>query len=224
MTRRLLTLPILFIALSTWSQQLTHVTFSGATTLSSFAFTTDQQIIIKISEDGRLLEWGTEYERYRYNYYPGKLHPYIGRVDYYGPEYDSLLRGKVRSIGTCFISYYGAYETAAKAGKLRSIGSAQLDYYAEYDNQALRGKLKFAGSVLLDYYTFFENEAFRGKLKSVGTNRITYYSTFDDRLKTGKIKSIGSLVYTWTDGRGFQGTWQSLPMAPSINGVTYIVM
>ncbi|MBC7875128.1 MAG: hypothetical protein H7Y01_14085 [Ferruginibacter sp.] len=224
MPRLILFLSLILAGSCSWSQQLSHVQFSGASTLSSFAFTTDQQIIIKISEDGKVLEWGTEWERYRYNYYPGKLQPYMGRVDYYGPESDSVFRGKIKSIGTTFLNYYGISETPEKMGKLRSVGSTFLEYYSNYDNQSKKGKIKFAGNTLLDYYSSFENEAVRGKLKLVGNNPITYYSTFDDKLKIGKIKSIGSLNYSWTDNRGFQGSWQMAPMAPSINGISYIVM
>ncbi len=224
MTRLTIAIAFLFFTLNTFSQQLSQVSFNGATTFSSFSFRTDQQVIIKISEYGNVLEWGTELETYRYNYYPGRLQPFMGRIDYYGTEGDSIMKGKLKSIGTTFLTYYGMYETEEKRGKIRSIGSCFLDYYGKYDNESLKGKLRYAGSVQLEYYTSFENEAVRGKLKSVGTNPITWYSTFDERLKVGKIKTIGQLNYTWTDSRGFQGSWQSIPMAPVINGITYIVM
>jgi hypothetical protein len=226
MKRSLLLLPMFLLGLYACSQQLSHIQFAAGATLSSFSFTTDQQVIIKVSEDGKVLEWGTEWEPWRYNYQPGKLIPYMGRVDHYGPQYDSVLRGKVRSIGTTILDYYGSSETSTKAGKLRSIGSVSLDYYTSFDNAAFQGKLRSAGYIALNYYPSSENEAFRGKLKSVGNSSITWYSTFDDKLIKGKVKSIDGLTYTWYTSyeTRYGGGMKSGAITRKLNGVTYIVM
>jgi hypothetical protein len=228
MTRFFLPITLLFLSLSACCQELSQVMFSGGTTLSSFSFITDQKIVIRLSVNGSLLEWGTDPGPGRYNYYSGKLQPYMGRVDYYSAtEYDSLLRGKVKSIGTCAITYYSSSEQDTKAGKIKSIGSVALDYYNNFENQAFKGKLKSAGYISFEYYSSSENEAYRGNLKSVGNTPIVYYSTFDDKLVKGKIKGIGSFTYTWYsshDSREFQGGGlKSGPVTQNINGVTYIV-
>ncbi len=206
------------------SQSLKQISFSNASNLSSLTFAGDQGIMIKVSEYGQVQEWGTELESYRYNYYPGRLQQFMGRVDFYGPEADSINRGKLKSIGTTYLTYFSDYETTEKKGKLRSIGSCFIDYFSNYETPLLRGKIKYAGTVELNYYTSFDNEAFRGKLKQAGNTLITYYSNFEQPFRAGKIRTIGQLVYTWTDSRGFQGAWQSIPMAPVINGITYIVL
>jgi hypothetical protein len=226
MTRIFFSITLLLFARFSSAQELSHVQFSGGTTLSSLSFTTDQQVIIKISEDGRVLEWGTAWETFRYDYQPGKLHPYMGRVSYYGSEADSISKGKVKSIGTTVFSYYGASETNAKAGKLRSMGSITLDYYSNYENPALTGKLRSAGNTLFNYYPSHENEAFKGKLKTVGTTTIRYYSTFDDKLIKGKVKDIDGVSYTWYASyeSRYGGGMKSGHLARKINGVTYIIM
>ena len=220
-------IPFLLIGLCTYSQQLSQVTFSGAATLSYFSFLTDQDVLIRISPDGKLMEWGTELMSERSsNYYAPKLQPFMGRVDYYGPEADTIFRGKVKIIGTCSFTYYGAYEKDAKPGKLKSIGAVGLDYYTQFENAALKGKLRFAGTLVIEYYPSLENEAFRGKLKAVGNTRITYHSTFDDKLIQGKIKSIGTVPYRWgtsLDPKGQKGTLKSPSYRHNINGVTYIL-
>lgn len=221
-----LSISFLFLAFGMYSQELYQVTFSGGKTLSSLSYLTDQEIIIKISADGKILEWGTDPGPGRYYNDPARLQPYIGRVDYYGPEYDSVLRGKVKSIGTCILSYYGAYETGTKTGKLKMIGSVSLDYYDDYENEALKGKLRFAGTVLFTYYASYDNEAYRGKLKSVGNTAVSYYSTFDDKLTAGKLKSIGTFNYTWYssyDRKEYRGAMKSGPVTQIINGVTYLL-
>lgn len=226
MKRLLMPVSLLLLTLSTYSQELSFVTFSGGASFSSFSFTTDQQIIIKISDDGKVLEWGNQQEPGRYYNTPGKLQAYMGRVDYYGTEGDSISKGKVKSIGTCSFTYYGAYEMPEKIGKLKSIGRVALDYYTNYENAAFKGKLKFAGNTLFSYYASHENEAFLGKLKSVANTTITYYSTFDDKLIKGKIKSIGAFNYLWYssfDSRGYQGGLKSGTLAQNVNGVTYLL-
>ena len=144
----------LFIS-CTYSQELSQVTFSGGSSLSYFSFLTDQNVLIRVSDEGKIIEWGIEMYSDRYNYYAPKLQPFMGRIDYYGPESDSVFRGKVRSIGTCQFTYYNSYETDDKPGKLRSIGSQIMDYYSNFDNQAFRGKIKFAGNYMLEYYSSF---------------------------------------------------------------------
>jgi len=214
----------LLLSVCVFSQELTHVSFTGGATFSSYAFTTDQQIIIKISDDGKVLEWGNQQEPGRYFNTPGKLQPYMGRVDYYGTEADSVSKGKVKSIGTCMLTYYGAFETPEKIGKLKSIGRINLDYYTNFENAAFRGKLRTAGYTQFSYYSSFENEAFSGKVKMIGNTPIAYYSTFDDKLVKGKVKSIGAYNYSWYssfDSRGFQGGLKSGSMAQNVNGVIY---
>jgi len=228
MKKLVFAISFIFTGLCAWSQQLSQVTFSGASTLSYFSFLTDQNVLIRVSEDGKLMEWGSEVRSERSdNYYAPKLQPFMGRVEYYGPETtDSVYRGKVKSIGTCTITYYGAYEKDEKPGKLKSIGRATLDYYTQFENAAFKGKLRFAGSTILEYYPSLENEAFRGKLKSVGNTAIKYHSTFDDKLLHGKIKSVGSVVYNWgtsLDPRGQKGALKSGSYRQNINGVIYIL-
>jgi hypothetical protein len=216
----------LLFVINSFSQEISQVKFTGGSTLSFISFTTDQKIIIRITDDGKLLEWGNLWEKGHFNYTPGKLQPYMGRVEYYGAEADSVSRGKLKSIGTCFITYYGAHEVDAKAGKIKSIGRSNLDYYSDYDNQAFRGKLKMAGFTILTYYASFENEAFRGNLKSVGNNSITYYSTFDDKLIKGKVKSIGNISYHWynsNDRREYRGALKSGTAEQMIGGINFIV-
>ncbi len=209
------------------AQDLRQVKFFSGSSFSSFSFVTDQGIIIRISDTGGLMEWGMPADNRRYNYIPGMLDPYLGRVDYYGQEYDSSLRGKVRSIGTCSFMYYSKSDATEKAGKIRMIGTAALDYYDSYENTAFRGKLKFAGYQMLTYYSSYENEAFSGKPKIIGTTSLSYYSTFDDKLIKGKIKSIGAYNYTWytsNSSTGYQGGLKSGAVSQLVNGITYIIL
>lgn len=218
---------VLFAVYCSYSQQLSQVSFANASDLSYFSFSTDQNILIRISAEGKVLEWGTEVLSDRYNYYAPRLQPFMGRVDYYGPESDSVFRGKVKSIGTCFLTYYGDYETAAKAGKLKSVGSMMLDYFPDYHyEKTIVGRLKQIGTYSLDYYGSFENEAFRGKLKSIGNDPITYYSVFNDKLNAGKIKSIGPVTYTWYsthDRSEYRGGLKTGNYRQIINGITFIL-
>ena len=209
------------------AQQLAFVIYSGATKLESLAFRIDQDAILKVSADGKILEWGLELERQRLNYYPGRLQPFMGRVDYYGDEGDSVSRGKVKNIGSTYITYYPASETAARAGKIKSIGRYQVDYYDVYENAVFRGMIRYAGPEQFTYYSSFENESFAGKLKSIGATTITYYSSFDDKLIRGKLKSIGPINYTWytsNSATGYQGALKSGNQWAMVNGIMFVIM
>ena len=216
----------LFVQLSCGgsAQSLSQVGLNGASTLSAFSFLADQQAIIRISPDGNIMEWGVEMEPGRIGYYQGKLLPFMGRVDYYGPEADEAFRGKVKSIGSCTITYYSSSQPAAQKGKVKTIGSLLLDYYMDYDNESYKGKLKAAGSTSFGYYASYDNEAYKGKLRSVGNTTLTYYSIFDDRSNKGKIKSIGSFSYSWYndfDRKELRGAMKSGNPMQKVDGVTY---
>jgi hypothetical protein len=226
MLKTLAIISIMLFSICAQSQQLSQVTFANGSTLSWFSFLTDQGTLIRISEDGKLLEWGTEVASERAsNYYAPKLQPYMGRVDYFGTEADTLNKGKVKSIGTCYFTYYAASEMDEKRGRLKSIGNAMLDYYSRYENPALKGKLRQAGSYSLTYYSMSDDEAYRGKLKTVGVTNISYNSTFYDKLIRGKVRGIGSVGYEWgssTDLR-YAGALKSGAYRQNVDGITYIL-
>ena len=208
------------------SQQLGQVTFSGGAVLSYFSFRTDQGVLIRITSDGKVLEWGTEIKSLRNDYYAPNLQPFMGRVEYYSMESDSAFRGKVKSIGTCLLTYYYSYDTDTKPGKLRSIGTVNFDYYTNFDDKSRQGKIRFAGNLTLEYFSLFEEEVIRGKLKAIGSTSITYYSIFDDKLIRGKIKSIGSVSYTWYssfDRSDYRGSLKSGSYRQDIGRVSYIL-
>lgn len=218
---------LIFFCFIAQSQELSQVKYSNGSILSSYSFTTDQKIVIRISIDGKVLEWGNLWDRGNYNYYPGKLQQYMGRVEYYGVETDSINIGKVKSIGTCFITYYGSFELPTSAGKVKSIGRTNLNYYTNFENEASIGKLRSAGSTGFTYYNSFDNDAIKGKPKSIGFNQITYYTTFDDKVLQGKIKSIGNSKYNWygsTDRREYRGALKSPKAEQLIGGINFIVL
>ncbi len=222
-----ITISILFQFAFANAQQLGQVTFSGGANLSYFTFRTDQGVLIRITVDGKVLEWGTEVKSLRSNdYFAPTLQPFMGRVEYFGMESDSAFRGKVKSIGTCSLTYYYSYDTDTKPGKIKTIGSVSFDYYTNFDDKDRKGKIRFAGNLVLEYYSSFDEEILRGKLKLIGSTPITYYSIFDDKLIRGKIKSIGSASYRWYtsyDQSDYRGGLKSGFYRQDIGSVTYII-
>lgn len=224
MYRSSLLLGFLFLALSGYPQEISQVNISGGSTLSNISLLTDREVLIRISEDGKVLEWGIEMQSLRNsNYYAARLQPYMGRIEYYGQEYDSVFRGKLRSVGSAVFTYYGMSETELKRGKIRSIGSLILDYYSFFDNKAIQGKLSAIGGTLIGYYTSFDDRELVGKLKTVGGTTIIYYSSFDDKFLRGKIKSIGPVSYTWYTSIESQygGGLKTGAYRQVIGGITY---
>lgn len=225
--RSIITGLLICFSITVYSQELSQVNIYGGSDLSYFSLLTDRDVQIRISPDGKIIEWGTEVQSFRNNnYYARGLQPYPGRVEYYGPEADSISRGKVKSIGSSVITYFEGHEIKEKIGRIRSVGRLFFDYYGSFDNKMLQGKIKLIGSTLLDYYSTFDDQALQGKLKSVGNTLITYYTSFDDKLIRGKVKSIGGLSYSWytsLDQRGFGGSLKSGPFRQNIGSVVYII-
>ncbi len=209
------------------SQHLSQVTFSYGSNFLWFSVITSQNVLVRISDDGRIIESGTEEQSlYDRNYFAQKLQPYLGRIVYYGKESDSAFTGKIKSIGTCFFSYYPSNDYPEKIGKIKSAGSLLFDYYRKFDDALSAGKIKSIGINNVAYFSSFDNEAFKGKLKTVGNTSITYYSSFDDALIKGKLKSIGLYHYAWygsLDRREFNGALKSGTRRQLINGITYIL-
>jgi hypothetical protein len=208
------------------AQRLSQVTFSQASDFSWFTITTNQNILIRISDDGKILEYGTEQSSlYNRNYYAKELLPYQGVVTYYQNETDSSFNGKIKNIGACYFTYYRAGDYPEKVGKIKSAGNLLIDYYRNYEDALIAGKIKNIGMDAISYYTSFDNEALRGKLKSIGNTSIQYYSSFDDPSFKGKLKSIGPFHYEWTKtftGKDFYPTLKTGIQRQLINGITYI--
>lgn len=207
------------------AQQLEQISFANASNLSSFGFIADRNVLIRISSEGILLEWGIEVKADRAEYYAPQLQPYMGRVEYYTDAIDAAINGKIKSIGTCTFTYYGSSEIASKIGKIKTIGNLQVDYFTNFDNAALNGKMKLVGTTTFDYYPSYENESYKGKLKSVANNAITYHSSFDDKLIRGRIKTIGSTNFQWYTSLDIgRSGLKSGNYRPRIGNITYILL
>lgn len=218
---------LLIIYFNGVAQQLSQVTFSNATNFSWFSIKTNQNILIRISDDGKILEYGTEEASYyNRNYFAPKLVHWSGSVTYYAQTADSAYRGKIKNIGSCFFTYYSSNNYPEKAGKIKTAGNLFFDYYEKFQDAAAAGKIKSIGGNAISYYTSYDNDAYKGKLKMVGQTAIEYYSSFDDALIKGKVKRIGGANYTWytsADRREFQGSIKSGYQRQLINGITYIL-
>lgn len=213
-------------ALHNHAQEIAQIQFSGGSSLSNIALLTDGNVLIRLNDQGKILEWGTEEQSFRNNnYYAPRLQPYPGRIEYYGNEADSINRGKVKTIASAYITYYPASETEIKKGKVRSIGRSFFEYFDNYDNKILRGKVKMVGGTVFQYYTNFDDPVLTGKVRSVGNTPILYYTSFDDKMIRGKIKSIGSVNYTWYTSMETQygGGLKFGPFRASIGGIMYIL-
>ncbi len=81
-----------------YSQQLSQVSFSQGAAFLWFSITTNENVLVRISDDGKILESGIEVQSlYNSNYYAQKLQPYLGRIDYFSKESDSAFRGKIKT-------------------------------------------------------------------------------------------------------------------------------
>lgn len=173
MKKKFLIIVCTIICFSGTAQQLSQVTFSGGANFAWFSLLTNQNVLIRISANGKILEYGTE-ERSLYNkdYFAQKLISWSGSVTYYEQNTDSAYRGKIKNIGTCFFTYYSVHDYPEKAGKIKSAGNLSFDYYEKYQDALTAGKVKNIGTNTISYYTSYDNEAFKGKIKMIAQTPI----------------------------------------------------
>ena len=224
--KKLFFLIVLFICGYTKAQQLSQITFSYDGRLMYFTIASEQNLLLRISPEGQLLEFGTEQASlYNNNYYAYNLLPYPGRVDTYTYESDTAIKGKIKTIGFANFNWYASYEVPTRVGKLKSIGRLAIDYYDNFAIKELQGKIKSIGNMLLDYYSSPADDiSFRGNLKSIGNIPLTYFTSFDDRLLKGKLKTIGSINYNWYGSFDINRSGlKSGNYRSSLNGILFII-
>ena len=217
----------LFICFDCAAQQLSQVAFTQASEFAWFTLSTNQNILVRISATGTILEYGTEAVALNNrNTYAPKLIPYSGTVGYFEHEPDSSLNGKIKNIGSCFFTWYGAKDFPEKAGKLKSAGPVTFDYYRQYEDPLNAGKLKMIGTNAISFYRSTDNDAYKGKLKAAGSSVISYYSSFDNVQLKGKLKSIGSYALPWSttsSGGQFVSYLKTGNTRVLINGILFIL-
>ncbi len=215
-----------FLFAPAFAQSLARITIDNSSNSDIISFLVDETVLINVSEDGKIIEWGTEDRTQRGDMYPGILEKYMGKEEYYPSTDNEAYRGKIKYIGRALITYYSSDENEALKGKVKSIGSNVFDYYMSYDDPAFKGKLKDAGTVSFTYYRSFDNDAYKGKLKTAGFTNLTYYGSFDDKAYKGKIKNIDRASFTYYSSYDAQGYGGVLKMGSRIvyNGnVKYLI-
>lgn len=225
--KKLLLIVLLAAAGRSFAQKIDFITLGGFGATQTFYYSpgTSDKVVITLSKDGAIGEFGTEYPKEFMGWYPGRLQKYMGRVEYYAQTENEAFRGKVRYIGMTQITYYGSYDEEALRGKVRSIGSTQFDYYPSYEDAAVKGNIKTAGNTAITWCPSYENEAIRGKLRTVGNTRFEWYTSFDDKAISGKVKQIDQYPFTYytsfENNNGQKGQLKSGFFQKYINGINY---
>ena len=104
MKKRYLIIPCLVIYFNGAAQQLSQVAFSNGAVFSWFSLLTNQNILIRISDDGKILEYGTEESSYyNKNYFAPKLVHWSGSVNYYEQTADFSMQRKSKKYRKLFL-------------------------------------------------------------------------------------------------------------------------
>ncbi len=185
-----------FLLKPAFAQNVAQITIDNRGNKDVITFLVDVNVVLNLTKDGKIIDWGTEYTSQWTGVYP-KLEKYMGREEYYPSTENEAYQGKIKYIGRSLVTYYTSNDNEALKGKVKSIGNIFLDYYSDYDDAAYKGYLKNAGSVPFSYYSSFEDEFYKGKIKSVGSTLITYYGSFDDKAYRGKVKNLDRSPFTY---------------------------
>jgi hypothetical protein len=215
------------LVLNVFSQRLSKITISGNGNTSVFSFLLNENVVLNISQEGGIAEWGVDrYAGRPIDYIQRKLEVFGGRVEYYNEKDDSAFRGKIKFIGSTQIKYFASYDRTELIGKLKSVGSINLDYYTKIDDAMLANKVKSIGSANINYYSSFENAAIKGKIKSYGSISMTYYNSMEDKAFVGKLKTMGNSNFTYYGSQERTYTPGSVKLGNQIqvlNGVTFFI-
>ncbi|MEO5782332.1 MAG: leucine-rich repeat protein [Ginsengibacter sp.] len=225
MTKLYLAIVFSFLLTSSFAQRLVQITIDNHGNSNIITFLVDETVMVNITKDGKIIDWGIEYNPYSRSMYPGILQKYMGREEYYPSTADSAYHEKIKFIGRTSFTYYSSDENEAFKGKIKTIGSNIFDYYPAYENAAFKGNIKNAGPLSFTYYSSFD-ELYKGKIKSIGSTNFTYYGLIDDKAYRGKIKNIGSSIFTYYssyDRREYSGSIKSGSPTIYSSGIKYFI-
>jgi hypothetical protein len=214
-----------FLLAPAFAQNLAQITIDNRDKQDILTFLIDEFVVVNITKDGKIIDWGTEYTSPQTGVYP-KLEKYMGREEYYPSTDNEAYRGKVKYIGRTLFIYYTSDDNEALKGKVKMIGTNLLDYYTEYDDAAFKGYLRNAGPVSFTYYGSYNDEFYKGKIKSIGSTMVSYYGAIDDKAYQGKIKSIDRNLFTYYssfDRREFSGSMKTGSPMISSGSIKYII-
>ena len=120
MKKLTLILATTILSLNLFSQRLNKITISGNGSNSVYSFLLNENVILNVSQDGAIVEWGVDkYAGRPTDYIQRKLEAYGGRVEYYNQKDDSAYRGKIKFIGSIQIKYFASYDKADLVGKIK---------------------------------------------------------------------------------------------------------
>ncbi len=214
-----------FLLTPAFTQKLAQITIDNRGNTDIVTFLVDEVVVVNMTKDGKIIDWGTEYTTVRTGIYP-KLEKYMGREEYYPSTDNDAYRGKIKYIGRTLITYYSSDDNDALKGKVKTIGTILFDYYKDYDNEAFKGNIRNAGSVPFTYYSSFDDASYKGRIKSVGGTAVAYYGSIDDKAYRGKVKNVDRNVFTYYSSyerKEFSGIMKTGTQILSSGGVKYII-
>ncbi len=207
------------------AQNLAQITIGSRGNQDIITFLVDEAVVVNITKDGKITDWGIERTYQRTGIYP-ILEKYMGKEEYYPSTDNEAYRGKVKYIGRTLFTYYTSNDNEALKGKVKTIGTNILDYYRDYDDAAFKGNLKNAGPVTFTYYSSFDDESYKGKIKSVGSIALAYYGSIDDKAYRGKIKNVDRNLFTYYssyDRKEYSGMMKTGSSIISSGGLKFII-
>jgi len=208
-----------------FAQNVAQITIDNRGKQDIITFLVDESVVVNMTKDGKIIDWGTEYTTPTTGVYP-RMEKYMGREEYYPATDNEAYQGKIKYIGRTLITYYTSADNESLKGKVKSVGQNFLDYFTEYDDAAFKGYLRNAGQVSFTYYGSYTDEFYKGKIKSVGSTPLSYYGAIDDKAYRGKVKNIDRNVFTYYssyDRPEFNGAMKSGTPSVSSAGVKFYI-
>ena len=225
MNKIFLTVIVTLLIIPATAQNVAQVTIDNMGQQDIITFLVDESVVINMTKDGKIIDWGTEYTSPTTGTYP-RMEKYMGREEYYPATDDEAYRGKIKYIGRTLVTYYTSADNETFKGKVKSIGPNLLDYFTQYDDAAFKGFIRTAGPVSFTYFSSYTDEFYKGKIKSVGSTALSYYGSIDDKAYSGKVKNIDRNAFTYYssyDRPEFNGAMKTGTPSVTSGGVKYFI-
>src|SRR4029079_6789867 len=103
-----------------FAQRLAKITIDNRGNSDIISFLVDETVIVNLSKDGKIIDWGIENNTARANIYPGRLDKYMGKEEYFPTTDNEAYAGKIKYIGRTAITYYTSSDGESLKGKVKT--------------------------------------------------------------------------------------------------------
>lgn len=127
MKKFLFTIAVLLACMNVFSQRINKITLTDNGNANIITYALDEDVVLNISKEGNLVDWGVDRYAGRIDFMQRKLDPYTGRVEYYTENDNEAFRGKIKYIGKTLVTYFASFDNSVLVGRIKASETSNLN-------------------------------------------------------------------------------------------------